>query len=105
MGGGVGVDGCDGCDVCATARIGVVAVGVVTDDVIPILVVIFAAGADVSAMETVVIVGDEATVLDAGVVAGCGVVGGAGDGVVGGAIRGDSGGGCESSSIVPTPCA
>lgn len=102
MGGGVGVDGCDG---CATTTIGVVTVGVVTDDVILMLVVIFDAGADVTAMETVVIVGDEVAVLDAGVVAGCGVVGGAGDGVVGGATRGDSGGGWESSSMVPTPCA
>lgn len=103
MGGGVGVDGCDG---CATTTIGVVAVGVVTDDVIIMLVVMFDAGADVTAMETAFIVGAEAAVVDAGVVAGCGVVGGgAGDGVVGGATRGDSGGGCESSSMVPTPCA
>lgn len=103
MGGGVGVDGCDG---CATTTIGVVTVGVLTADGMLMLVVMFDAGTDVTATETVVIVGDEVAVLDAGVVAGCGVVGGgAGDGVVGGATRGDSGGGWESSSMVPTPCA
>lgn len=90
---------------CAATTIGVVTVGVVTDDVILMLVVIFVAGTDVTAMETAGIVGDEVAVLDASVVVGCGVVGGAGDGVVGGATRGDSGGGCESSSMVPTPCA
>lgn len=99
----MGVDGCDG---CATTTIGVVAVEVVTDDDMLMLLAMFDGVADVTAMETAVIVGGEATVLDAGVVAGCGVVGGgAGDGVVGGATRGDSGGGCESSSMVPTPCA